>query len=171
MHRAGLRSALLQTLQWPAAIALTVMMLHIVANAVLRSVDDRPLSYTLEITEFWYMPVLVLLGFVVAQLRDGHITVELIDGFLTTRHRSVVVAVGSSMCAVVFLALAWFGLDEARYATEIDQTGGGSRLPAWPIYWLVPFVFATLAASSTAIAVREGRRGFVLRTEGGGIHG
>ncbi|MBY6679247.1 TRAP transporter small permease [Rhodococcus sp. BP-332] len=171
MRQAPLRSALLQMVQWPAAIALTAMMLHIVANAILRLVNDRPLSYTLEITEFWYMPVLVLLGFVVAQLRDGHITVELIDGFLTTRHRSVVVAVGSSICAVVFLALAWFGLDEARYATEIDQKGGGSRLPSWPVYWLVPFVFATLAASFTALAVREGRRGFEPRTEGGSIHG
>jgi hypothetical protein len=54
---------------WPLAVielsgvaVILGMMLHIVANAFSRTVRDVPLDNTLEITEFWYMPALALMG-------------------------------------------------------------------------------------------------------------
>ena len=60
------------------AIALIVMMLHVVAHALLRYFFNSPIYGTNEIVAYWYLPMIALLGIPAAQLQKEHITVSLV---------------------------------------------------------------------------------------------
>lgn len=128
----------------PAVIVIFVMMGHVVANAALRTWWDDPIDHTLEIVEYWYLPLVAFLGFIAAQHRGQHIAADLIYERLPTRVRGAVLFVMLLICAVVSLGFAWFGWDEARHAQEIRLTAGVSTVPAWPTYYLVPLAFGSL---------------------------
>src|SRR5699024_579119 len=57
------------------AAEIIVMMVHIVVHALTRSLFDAPIYGTNEIVEYWYLPVVALLGIPAAQLQKEHITV------------------------------------------------------------------------------------------------
>ena len=59
------------------AAAVIVMMLHIVIHALTRSLFDAPIYGTNEIVEYWYLPIVALLGIPAAQLQKEHITVTM----------------------------------------------------------------------------------------------
>ena len=44
-----------------AVIVLLAMLVHVTANALMRSLLDRPIAHTLEMVECWYMPLVMLL--------------------------------------------------------------------------------------------------------------
>lgn len=120
------------------------MMLHIVANALSRTVRNAPLDNTLEITEFWYMPALAMMGFVVAESRKHHIVVDLLYAHWPriAQRFSYVLVCGAT--AAVMAAFAYYGLDDARHAMQIRKTGGVTTVPIWPAYFLVPLTFGVL---------------------------
>jgi TRAP-type C4-dicarboxylate transport system permease small subunit len=128
----------------PAVIVIFVMMGHIVANAVLRTWWDNPIDHTLEIVEYWYLPLVAFLGFIAAQHRGQHIAADLIYEKLPTRVRGAVLFVMLLVCSIVSFGFAWFGWSEARHAHEIRLTAGVSTVPAWPTYYLVPLAFGSL---------------------------
>ncbi|GAA4057628.1 TRAP transporter small permease [Actinomadura miaoliensis] len=142
-----------------AAVAVTfVMMLHITANALLRSFADRPMPNTLEIVQYWYLPIVAFLGFVAAQHRGQHIAADLLFERLPEAARRPVLAVVLAACCALAAGFAWFGWQEALHAYEIRKTAGVSDLPAWPTYFLVPLAFAGLTAQFAAAAVRAAVR-------------
>lgn len=128
----------------PAVIVTFVMMVHITANAVLRTWADRPIAHTLEITEYWYLPLVAFLGFIAAALRGQHIAADLIFEMLPKVTRRFVLAFFLLLAAIVCFGFARFGLDEALHAQEIRQTAGVSELVAWPTYYLAPISFGAL---------------------------
>ncbi|GLZ11455.1 hypothetical protein Acsp04_16900 [Actinomadura sp. NBRC 104425] len=142
-----------------AAVAVTfVMMLHITVNALLRSFADRPVPNTLEIVQYWYLPVVAFLGFVAAQHRGQHIAADLLFERLPQAGRRPVLAVVLAACCALAAGFAWYGWQEALHAYEIKKTAGVSEVPAWPTYFLVPLAFAGLTAQFAAAAVRAALR-------------
>ncbi|MEU4837764.1 TRAP transporter small permease [Nocardia testacea] len=138
----------------PAVIVLFVMMLHVTANALLRAFAASPIQNTLEITQYIYLPIIALLGFMAAQARGEHIVADLVTHYFPQPVRRVVLSAGYLAALVVMAGFAWYGLEEALHAREIGQTAGVSTVVSWPVLFLVPIAFAVLAVQFGAAGVR-----------------
>lgn len=128
----------------PAVVITFLMMAHVTANAVMRTWFDSPIDNTLEMVEFWYLPLVAFLGFIAAQHRGQHIAADLVFEMLPTVTRRFVLAFVFVLCSVVAAGFAWFGWGEAMHAKDIGKTAGVSDLIAWPAYFLVPLAFGSL---------------------------
>lgn len=138
------RRAFQVLIEIPAVIVTFLMMLHITANAVMRTWWNAPIDKTLEFVEYWYLPLLVFLGFIAAQHRAEHIAADLIFERLPTATRRFVLAAVLLACSFVCLGFTWYGWTEALHAYELKRTAGVSDLPAWQTYFLVPIAFGSL---------------------------
>lgn len=150
--RSWLKPALL--IEVPAVLVTFVMMVHITANALMRTFADEPIRHTLEVTQYWYLPIIAFLGFMAAQARGQHIAADLIYERFPEATKRYVLAVLAVVSAVVCLGFAWFGWGEAVHAKEIGKTAGVTDLPAWQPYFLVPFAFGVLVVQFLYSAVR-----------------
>ncbi|MGW0177550.1 TRAP transporter small permease [Rhodococcus sp. NPDC003322] len=145
---------LLLFIEVPAVIVLFVMMLHVTANALLRAFASSPIQNTLEITQYIYLPIIALLGFMAAQARGEHIVADLVTHYFPLRVRRWVLFVGYVLTAVVMLGFAWYGLEDALHAREIGKTAGVSTVVSWPVQFLVPLSFGVLTVQIGYAAVR-----------------
>ncbi|MBM9465593.1 TRAP transporter small permease [Aeromicrobium sp. YIM 150415] len=146
-------------LEVPVVIVTFVMMLHITANALLRAFANRPLANTLEITQYWYLPIVAFLGFIAAQHRGQHVAADLVYQLLPPVTKRFVLGISFLVVAVVSVGFAWFGLQEALHSFDIRRTAGVSDLPAWPPYFLVPLAFGSLSIQFTYAGLRALRYG------------
>lgn len=138
----------------PAVLVTFVMMIHITANALLRTFARSPMPHTLEITEYWYMPIIVFIGFIAAQMRKEHTKADLIFNYLPVVTRNWVLGIAYIVIVVVTFGFAWFGLMEALAAFEVRRTAGPSTLPAWPTYFLAPISFGVLTVQFAVFSVQ-----------------
>ncbi|WP_209374453.1 TRAP transporter small permease [Brevibacterium renqingii] len=127
------------------AAAVIVMMVHIVVHALARSLFDAPIYGTNEIVEYWYLPIVALLGIPAAQLEKEHIRVTMVIERARPATASVFTVFACVLGALVSLAFAWFGLDRAMENMAIGSTADVSDIITWPVYFLVPVVFVLLA--------------------------
>jgi len=128
-----------------AGVATIVMMFHVLANVVARKVFNHPLPATLEITQYWYMPVLAMLGILAAQIAMENLRADILFSRFPPAARVVLAIVTNAIAALVCLAFAWYSLDEAMENARIGQTAGISLLPIWWVGFVVPVTFALLA--------------------------
>jgi TRAP-type C4-dicarboxylate transport system permease small subunit len=126
------------------AIAVVAMMLHVVAHALMRFFFNSPLYGTNEIVAFWWLPAIALLGIPAAHLQKEHIRVSLVTENLVPRAANVVHIFASVVCALTSVGFAWFGFEEAMKNMSIGSTAGVTDIITWPVYFLVPLVFATM---------------------------
>ena len=138
----------------PAVIVTFVMMIHITANAVLRTWFDNPIDNTLEITEYWYLPLVAFLGFIAAQHRGQHIAADLVYEMLPSVTKRFVLALVYVLCSLTSAGFAKYGWDAAVHAKDIGQTAGVSDLTAWPTYFLAPLAFGSLTVQFLYAAVQ-----------------
>jgi TRAP-type C4-dicarboxylate transport system permease small subunit len=139
----------------PAVIVTFLMMIHVTLNALLRTFADNPLPNTLEITQYWYLPIVAFLGFIAAQHRGQHIAADLIFERLPHLVRPYVLAFMFALCALLCAGFAWFSWPEALDAYEVRRTAGVSTLISWPTYFLPPIAFAILTVQFLWSAVRS----------------
>lgn len=151
----------LRAFEFPALIALFAMMLQVSYNAIARFAWNSPLAGTLEMTQFWYMPVISLIGFVAAQARKQHVHADLVFSRFPEVAKRISLLLGYGLAAVASAGFAWYGLEEANKAYEIQLTAGfTASIPVWPVTYLVPIAFAILTiqfiyASVEALRGRE----------------
>lgn len=126
------------------AIALIVMMLHVVAHALLRYFFNAPIYGTNEIVAFWYLPMIALLGIPAAQLQKEHITVSLVVDRMSHRTASIFKIFACILGALVSVGFAFFGFEEALENMKMGSTAGVTDIITWPVYFLVPLVFVVL---------------------------
>ncbi|MFD1815377.1 TRAP transporter small permease [Rhodococcus gannanensis] len=150
---------LLLFIEVPAVVVLFVMMLHVTANALLRAFASSPIPNTLEITQYVYLPIIALLGFMAAQARGEHIVADLVTHYFPPRFRRWVLFFGYALTAIVTAGFAWYGLEEANHAHSIGKTAGVSTVVSWPVMYLVPLAFGVLTVQIAFAAVRA-LRGF-----------
>jgi TRAP-type C4-dicarboxylate transport system permease small subunit len=153
--RRRIRPALL--VEIPAIAVMFIMMLHITANALLRTFANAPIASTLELTEYWYMPVIVFVGFIAAQMRKEHVKADFIYNFLPHSMRPYVLGAGYVLVTLVSAGFAWFGLGEALIAFDVRRLAGASELPAWPTYFLAPLSFGVLTVQFAVFSVQSFR--------------
>src|SRR5699024_5320151 len=115
-----------------------------VTHALARSLFDAPIYGTNEIVEYWYLPIVALLGIPAAQLQKEHITVTMAVDRARPATAAVFKVFAAILGALVSLAFGWFGLLKALENTAIGSTADVSDIITWPVYYLVPIVFVLL---------------------------
>ncbi len=131
-----------------ATLAVLLLMAHTLANVVMRYLFNMPLAGASEIAGAWYMPLIALSGFVLAQVGDRHIAANILFDLLPPRPRREVAVGGAALGAVVCALFAWFSLGEALHSREIERMviAGSFELIVWPATFAAPAAFAALAA-------------------------
>lgn len=138
----------------PAVVIIFVMIIHVTANALLRAFADHPLENTLEVVQYWYLPIVALLGFMAAQARGQHIATDLVYARLPRAVQPFILFVVFAVGALICGGFAWFGWSEALDARSIGQHAGVSTVPSWPVYFLVPISFAVLTVQLSVKAIQ-----------------
>lgn len=134
-------------------VAVLGMMLHTLANAVLRHAADDPIAGTLEYVSGWYMPVAVFLGIYLAQKSGEHIEARLIFDRISGPVRRELLLFGHVLTIVVAAGMAYYGWLEAVEALHLELTLGASGVVIWPVLFIVPFAFVLLVVRLMVDAV------------------
>lgn len=138
-------------LYWLAGLAVAAMMLHITADIFGKNLFRAPIHGTLEITTYYYMPLVALAPLAVVQRNREHIFVELFSQNFSARLNAGLDALMALLTVVFFGLIAWFSFEEALaktlkgdyvYVVFFD-------LKTWPTRWVVPVVsvFVVLIAA------------------------
>lgn len=108
------------------------MMFLITFDVIGRYFLSRPITGTLEITEF-LMVFVIFLSIACVQRRKGHIRVHLITARLSAKKEAVIDIVAHLVAAVFFLLLAWqagvSGLSSWQYN---EASEGLFQIPIYP---------------------------------------
>lgn len=148
---------------WLGGVILVPMTIYIVANALSRKLLAAPFPFSVEVVQYWFMPALVCLGFIIAELRGQHVAADLLFNRFPSTGRKWLTACTSLLGAVTMAALTWFTLSEAVRANRMELVAGSTPLPIWQFYFLPPIAFAittALLAIATIRAVRAPRSHF-----------
>jgi len=106
---------------------------------VVGTLFNRPIPGALELTEST-MVLIVFGGLAYAQVRRGHIRVELFYLRAGPKIRSAMDIIAASSGIVFFGLLAWQGVNEAIYSWQIKEASFGlTRFPLYPARTLLAF--------------------------------
>lgn len=128
-----------------AALALLLMMLTSLTNALSRTWFQTSIYGSNEIVAQWFLPATVLLSIAGGQVWKEHIDVTLAIESLHPRNLRWIRLIVYVVSVIICLAFAWYGLGEALNQTEIGATAGITSLPVWPSFYLVPLGFGVAA--------------------------
>lgn len=144
-NKPGLRRIFGASVDIIAAVVLVAMTLHVVVNALFRSLANRPIQNSLEYVQYWYVPLIAMLGFISAQLRGRHIVADLIYQALPPSLKRGVAIVTQSACAITMVGFSWGTWSYALHSFDIGQTAGLADIPIWPVHFLLPVTFLILS--------------------------
>lgn len=132
-------------LEYFASICITLMMLHVLANVVGRTLFGEPVRGTNEWVGYIWLPLVALIGFVVSVIRGQTIDADLIYQRLPIRLRREVRFFTSLLSTIVCFGFAYYSYFEAIHAMKVGTNAPASDIYIAPIFLLVPVVFAVMA--------------------------
>ena len=127
-------------------VLLTLMILQITIDVLLRSAFSIALPGTVEIVSNYYMVGLSFLPIILAQRHGRQISANFLYGSLPSGLQAWARGLAKVLSAVMFAILTWRSLLEATSKTRIGAyaTSGTDRIVIWPAYWVLPVTFALL---------------------------
>lgn len=140
------------------AAGVVLMMLHIIANAALRSAGSSALAGANEYVEYWYMPIVAFLGFIIAMRERSHTEARVLFDRFPRPSQVEVQVFGLVLTAAMCAGFAYFGFADALHNREIGLTGGVTGVVIWPVTFLPAVTYAVLtvqALTQAVLAVRE----------------
>ena len=158
----SLEAAIERILDWLAGIllvfgtiALVLMSVHVVGDVGGRLLFNKPLYGTTEIVSFYYMVAAVCLPLAYMELRDEHITVEVIYQKLPAWLRRIVF-IFSTLATAAFFALfayqSWF--DSLRAMSSGEMVMGAALIEIWPSRFFLPISFAVVVVAALLRTVK-----------------
>src|SRR5690625_696465 len=163
------REIFLQLIELLAVVGIFAMMLHVTVNALTRTLFSTPLFGTMELTSYWYLPLVASLGFVAAQLRREHIKADLVFEAMPRLAQVITFVVVTVVCAVASALLFYFGMQEALHAQSIGVTAGNTEFQTWFLQVITALAFLFLAGNYVVQTVTVIRRGEVLDDDAGDL--
>lgn len=129
---------LARVMSWIGAVAVVGLMLHIIADVAMRYFLGRPLTATIDWVSYWWMILLGFFGFVAATQRGDHIDVTLYSDRLSRSNEGSIRQLSLIMTAIFVASVTWFGWDNALTQMAIRESTGATRIPIWPMRFVVP---------------------------------
>lgn len=134
------------------AISLVVaflMMTHVTADVVSRTLFNYPLPGTGEITASWYMVLVAFLPFGWITLRDSHVTADIFTSSMP-RPMSRIAEVFADLLGIAYVGTfvwqTWISALKQTKRGEAWEIFGG-YLPVWPMRWVLPIAGGVMVAA------------------------
>lgn len=151
-HLFGLADRLSRMLVFIASIGVVLMMIHVCADIIARTLTGASLPATVEIVSYYYMVLVAFLPLAWVEWKGGMVTVELIEFVLSPRLRRISDASVALIACAIYCVLTY-----ATWATAMKNFDTGTfvialqaKIITWPGYFLPTAGFA-LAAFITAV--------------------
>lgn len=130
-----------------AGVALTLMMVQMVVDVIMRNLFNRPIEGSLEIVSVYHMVAVVFLPLALVERRHEHISVDLLVSNLSAGVRRVLMVVGYLLAAIFFGILAHQTLIDAIEAYQKGEILMSSILVTiWPAKFMLPAGFGLMCA-------------------------
>ena len=144
--------ALLAALAVIGAIAILALMVHIMADVVLRNTLNRPVPATYEIVTNYYMVALAFVPLAWLERSGGMVNVEVIEPLLGPRALWLSDRIVAAISTAIYGMLAWVTFEASlkTFAAGTFVLAQSIPIPTWPAYFLPPLGFF-LAALVTLI--------------------
>ena len=137
-----------------AVVLLGVMMMLTVTDVFMRLVFSKPVTASVEFTEY-LMLFVVYLGLAWCAIKGGHIKVELIVGRLPVRVQNTINSVNALIIMGLCAFLCWRAIAESAASREVGFGSAITGIPDWPFYYLVALGFAIMFLAMTTIMVHS----------------
>jgi TRAP-type C4-dicarboxylate transport system permease small subunit len=138
-----------------------LMMMHVSADVIARTVFNSPLPGTGEITATYYMIAGAFLPWAYVTYTNGHITADLFTKGLSdhaSRWLDLFVDLLTTIYVALFCWQAFISAERKMASVEVWEIPGG-YLPVWPTRWILPVAGAAMILTLVfRIAARLARR-------------
>jgi TRAP-type C4-dicarboxylate transport system permease small subunit len=123
-----------------ASAILFCMMTLTFVDVVLRYVFNRPLRGAFEVTELMLL-VLIFAGLPLVTHAGEHVTMDLVDRWLSARQRQALGRLMEAVSAALMFALTWFMWIKARRIAAYGDTTDVLRILVGPfVYFMVAMI-------------------------------
>lgn len=123
-----------------AAVAIILLALNVFVDVIGRKFFNTPFLGTLEMTAYWWMPMLTLFAFAFTEQRQEHIKVTILLDALPVRMRQIVEGSFGILATGLLVALTYYTLVDALRSAGFQQT-----TPSAPPVLIWPFKFVAVA--------------------------
>lgn len=144
-HRPSVLERITNVVGIIGGIGILLLLFHVVADVVARFAFNKPINGTLEISQYWYMPIIVFLGLAMAERTDQHISAPIVYDRLKPKLKIEFSFISMVLSVLLLFGFAWFGFEEAMTLMKQGAAGIVSEVPIWPTRFLVPFGSLLLA--------------------------
>lgn len=121
-----------------ACVLLTLTMLGVVVEIIMRAFADHPISWMVEITEYCLLWI-TFLGAAWLLKKEGHVKMDLILNKLNPKFQTLLNISTSMIGIIVWLVITWFS---AMVTWNYFETGGTfateRHLLKWPVFAIIP---------------------------------
>ncbi|WP_417793306.1 TRAP transporter small permease [Terasakiella pusilla] len=133
-------------MEYLAALALILMMLHVLMDVLGRHLINMPAPATTEIVAYYYMVAAVFLPLPFVELKDKAIVVDLFFNMFSPIWKRIAQGIGTLLGVVFFAALAMKSSTDALAAYEKgEMIDGLYQVMIWPARFGLPVSFALTA--------------------------
>lgn len=146
----------LNTLAFIGTLAVLALMVHVMADVVLRNTINQPVPATYEIVTNYYMLALAFVPLAWVEKGGGMVNVEVIEPLLGPRAMWLSDRLVAMISTIIYLSLAWvtFQASLKSFASGSFVLAQNIPIPTWPAFFLPPIGFA-LAGLVTTIRLFE----------------
>ncbi|GGM16632.1 hypothetical protein GCM10011534_43190 [Pseudooceanicola nanhaiensis] len=130
-----------------AGICLMLMLALIMADVSAKYLFHMPITGTLEIVSYYFMPIAVYLALPYVERSGEHISVPLVTDLLPVLVRHILSILVALFSAAYLLVVAWACGEKAAALMRTGEEVGliYFDLIIWPPRWLVPIAFVLMA--------------------------
>lgn len=138
------------------AIAIVLMMSHVMIEVALRTLLDKSIPGTEEIVSGYYMVAVVFLPLAYVQLERGHVIIELFTLKAGPRLKAWLDGFVYVVCGSALAVFTYATFDKAIKMTARDEMWIGMiEVTVWPARWILPFGLGVMMIIMFLQAIRE----------------
>ena len=127
-------------------VILSVMVLLITADVVLRYFFNKPIRGSYELIEFMLV-FIVFTGLAYTQTKKGHLRIDLLANSLSPAAQAVINSCTNFLCMGAYILIAWRSMLNAGVLRGEGATSGLLLIPTFPFMWVVVLGSLLLAIS------------------------
>lgn len=139
-----------------AAAAAILLAASVFVDVTGRAFFNKPFTGTLEMTAYWWMPMLTLLAYAFTEQKQEHIKVTILLDTLPVGMRRIVEGSFSLLATGLLVALTWYTwVDAARSARIQETTAATPPIAIWPFKFFAVAGLGLLALQFAATTFRH----------------